>query len=120
MGRTAKVYVVSGIYTIETDLYDGIKSHYKNIAPELWGYMYPFYLVDEHGRLMYLYEGGRGMGAKSVAKDIQRIEADPHPSTAEIFDTVEIIDEDSEKTLKTLSNVDLVGILRGIKEVMET
>ncbi|BCB96781.1 hypothetical protein JZK55_17030 [Dissulfurispira thermophila] len=122
MGRTAKAYINSTIYTIKTDLYNRDKHRrwqYTNLAPELWDYMYPFYLVDEQGRLVYLYEGGLGMGAKSVQEDIFTIASDLHPSAEEKFDTVEIIDEDTGNVLKTLKNVDLIGILERIKEVME-
>lgn len=122
MGRNAKVYLYrEQTYTIETDLYNSERmdnNEYINIADKLWDYRFPFYYVDEKGRLVYLYEGGLGTGAKSVQEDILMIKNDMHPSAEEIFDTVDIINEETGEVLKTLYNVDLLGILQGIKEAM--
>jgi hypothetical protein len=116
MGRTAKAYLYRNqIYTIETDI---PRSKGKNIASKVWDYLYPFYEEDSQGRLVWLYDG-LSSGAKSVERAIYTIASDLRPSAEEKFDTVEIIEEETGETLKTLYNVDLLGILEGIKEVLK-
>lgn len=129
MGRTAKAYLYGlQIITIETDLADSSINYKfdvkgrerggnKDLAPELWDYLFGLYIVDKQDRLVYLYEP-LGSTAKSLAEDIKTIANNPHPSAEEIFDTVDIIDEETGEVLKTLHNVNLLGILEGIKEVM--
>lgn len=127
MGRTAKALLYGRqIITIETDMADE-KLNYKfdvkgrlkggnsDLAPDLWDYLFGLYIVDKQGRLIYLYEP-IGINPDTL---ISAIASDLHPSAEEKFDTVEIIDEETEKALKTLKNVDLLGILRGVKEVVE-
>ncbi|GER94108.1 hypothetical protein A45J_1866 [hot springs metagenome] len=127
MGRTAKAHV-SGrqIITIETDLVDDSINYKfdvkgrkrggnKDLAPELWDYLFGLYIVDKNDRLVYLYEP-MGITPDTLIKTIAN---DLHPSAEEKFDIVEIIDEDTGDVLKTLKNIDLIGILEGIKEVME-
>jgi len=122
MGRTAKALLHHNqIITIETDLSGSIRSgsDFKkikgsNIGSELWDYLFVFYFVDED-RLVYAHEG---LGLKPD-KLIYTIANDLHPSAEEKFDTVQIINEDTGDLLMTLHNVELIGILEGIKEVME-
>lgn len=93
-GRTAKVYLYGNqIITIETDLADS-SINYK---------------FDVVGRKK---DGNRDLAPKLW----NYIANDPHPSAKEKFSKVEIIDEETNKVLKTLHDVDLIGILEGLKK----
>ncbi len=115
MGRTAQVILYGTVYTIKTDLDNKVQG--KNIASKLWDYLYPFYIVDDDGRFVYLYQP-LCYGAKHVQEDIYKILENPHPSIYEVFDNVDIIDENTGKVYMELKNVNLLGILKGIKECL--
>lgn len=115
MGRTAKAILYGSSYKIVTDLDDKVKG--RSCGNEMWDFLYPIFILDDNDRLVYLEQFDSG--PKGIRYDISTIADNPHPSTKEIFDTVEIIDEDEGKVLKTLHNVDLLGILQGIKEIMD-
>lgn len=127
MGRTAKAFLYGyQIITIKTDSSDS-RINYKfdregrkrggnkDLAPELWDYLFGLYIVDKQGRLVYLYEP---IGIRPE-KLIQAMANDLHPSAEEKFDAVEIINEDTGELLDTLHDVDLIGILEGIKKEMQ-
>lgn len=113
MGRTAKAILYGSSYKIVTDLDDKVEGR---PCDEIWDYQYPLYILDDEDRLVYLEQFDSG--PKGIEYDIFTIASDLHPSAEEVFDEVEIIDEDEGKVLKTLLNVDLIDILKGIKEVM--
>ncbi len=48
----------------------------------------------------------------------KRILKEPHPFIYEVFDRVDIVDEQTGDVLKILKYVNLIGILEGIKEVI--
>lgn len=98
------------------DVEGRLKGGNKDLAPELWNYLFGLYIVDKHDRLIYLYEP---IG-KKIEKLILTIASDQHFSAVEVFDTVKIIEEETNKVLKTLHDVDLIGILEGIKAVFES
>ncbi len=116
MGRTAQVLLYGTVYSIRTDLDDKVQG--KDIASRLWDYLYAFYFVDDDGRLVYLYQP-LCYGAKYIKEDIDRILKDPHPSIYEVFDRVDIVDEQTGEVYMELKNVNLIGILEGIKEVLK-
>jgi len=97
-----------------TDLDDKVKG--RSCGDEIWDFLYPIFILDDTDRLVYLEQFDSG--PKGIRYDISTIADNPHPSAEEIFDTVDIIDEETGEVLKTLHNVNLLGILEGIKEVM--
>ncbi len=116
MGRTAQVLLYGTVYAIKTDLAE--KVYGEDIAPELWNYLYAFYFVDDDGRLVYLYQP-LCYRAKHVQEDIDKILKDPHPSIYEVFDKVDIVDERTGEVYMELKDVNLIGILEGIKEILQ-
>lgn len=114
MGRTAKAILYGSSYKIVTDLDDKVKG--RSCGDEIWDFLYPIFILDDTDRLVYLEQFDSG--PKGIRYDISTIADNPHPSAEEIFDTVDIIDEETGEVLKTLHNVNLLGILEGIKEVM--
>lgn len=115
MGRTAKAILYGSSYKIVTDLDDKVKG--RSCGDEIWDFLYPIFILDDTDRLVYLEQFDSG--PKGIRMEFNTISDNPHPSALEVFDVVEIIDEDTGKVIKRLNNVNLLGILEGILAVMQ-
>src|SRR3990172_7098998 len=113
MGRSAKVIIDTGwIYEIEKNI---PKTAGKNKAGAL-GYQFAEYVEDAEDKLVYLYQPDCSLG--SIETDIEYLAGLKRPSAQEIFDSADIVHWKTGEIYSELKKVDLIGILEGLKEVM--
>ncbi|MBI5102659.1 MAG: hypothetical protein HZB33_12625 [Nitrospirae bacterium] len=112
MGRKAEVLLYSYIYTISTDI---PRKQAKDVAATFDDYCFPFYFEDEDRRLSWVYQPSGS--ARGIARDIESLKRNNKPAVKEIFDVVNIINEETGKIYLGLRNVDLFGIMKGIQDV---
>ena len=113
MGRTAEVTLVTGwIYSIDCRV---PRAEQVKVLP--LPYHWAKYTEDADGRLAFIYEP-LGTRPKWIDAEIERMKKYPRPAFKEIFDRVDIINEDTGEVFVELVNVNLFGILEGIKEAI--
>ncbi len=116
MTRKAKVFLCTGwIYTIDCGV---SRTHWIKIG-RTYPYGWAQYSEDDRGRLAWIYEP-LAASSKGIHAEIERMMRYPRPAFKEIFDEVDIINEETGAVYAELHDVDLFGILEGIKDVIQS
>ncbi len=115
MGRKATVRIRALVYTITTDI---PKSQARDVAAKFDDYNFAFYFEDKSGRLSFVYQPFGSV--KGIDIDIESLKRNKKPSINEIFDQADIVNERTGEVYAELENVDIFGILDGIREVFHS